>query len=221
VFRLNLRRARKLIRLYDESRRRGKSHNSLADLLRMCLVFTMGSLDAFIHQVVGDNIVPYLKRNVRASRYDPARRARVSEIEALIKGIFTAIDYLQMLDRARPFVTIRSSVDRELSLRTYQSPDQIDKAFRLFAVSDFWKSLEGSGMGGPLAEKAASKLKKYFDRRNRIAHEMDREKSRRMRNRKRPIARSDCYDCLAVVNLVVHFIETTYLDPSRGDYLLR
>jgi hypothetical protein len=221
AFRSNLRRARKFIYLYDAAIEAGKTHDASADLLRTSLVLIMASLDAYIHQVISENMVDFVKLNLRKSRNDQARRARVKTIEELIKSMFQPSDYLDMFDRARPYVQFRKRVDEVLFQRTYQSPGDIDRAFRLFAVPDFWPSLERSGLGGKLAATAAGMLQRFYERRNQIAHEMDRERSRKRKAKLRRLGRQDCQDCISLVELIVRFTERTYMFPDVPTYILK
>ncbi len=216
LFRTNLRRSRKAVYLYDKQRRKGEGHNKIADLLRMSLVMSLSSLDAYMHQVISDNLVSFIKRNLRSSdRYN-----RLGGIDKLAREIFNPIDYLQMFGRSRPFVQFKKRLEEALLLRTYQSPEGIEHALRLFGVARFWEDFENSYRSNRKKE-APKLLQVFYERRNEIVHQMDRERSRKKKHKERKIDRDMCIDCQKLVELIVNHIEKNYLDNYKSDFILK
>lgn len=114
VFRANLRRARKVVYLYDRLREGGKSQDGIADLLRMSLVMSLSSLDAYMHQIISENLVDFIKKNLRPAD----RHVKLIHIEKLSKDILSPLDYMQMFGRDRPYVQFKKKIEGALLLRT-------------------------------------------------------------------------------------------------------
>jgi len=215
AFRANIRRARKMVYVYDQRRKEGKGHESCADLLRSGLIMGMSSLDAYMHQIVFDNLVPFIKANItRADRHQ-----KLNNVNKLAEELFGTLDYLQMLGRARPYVQFRKTVEKHLISRTYQSPSGIENALRLFSISHFWDDLKRDSRSA-IAMNAAAELKDFYERRNQIAHEMDREWSRRTKHRERKIDRELTLRCLKVMDVIVKRVERTYLTNGKTEHIL-
>lgn len=216
VFRLNLKRTRSLINRYDKLIQEGKSHEAVDDLLRSSLIMIMGSLDAYIHQLIVDNLVAFVKRKLKDKD-----RTRLGNIERFLNKelMISPLDYLEMLTLDRPFVRFRTMAEIELLKRTYQSPEKIDEAFKLFGVNYFWRDLEQSGK--KFASKAAAELASFYKRRNMIVHELDRERSRKRKHKKRTIHKQTCLDCLRLIKLLAAYIEETYFEPANSEFILK
>jgi hypothetical protein len=222
IFKENIKRSKKFIRIYK------KQHKNNDDILRACLVFTMATLDAYIHQIISDNIVNFIKINLKNSkerknseRDRKIKMDRLSEIKKLLESLFEHIDYIQMLEKDRPFVQFRKKFDDELYKDTYQNPKKIAEAFKLFDVYNFWDEFKRSGHKNSNLDKIPGQLEALFKKRNQIVHEMDRNRSRKRKNREQEIKMDDCTLCLNVANRIVMFVEKYYLNPNQPGFILQ
>lgn len=217
TFNLNLTRVRAILRLYlSQPGPRNK------DLLRASILFTMGALDAYIHQIVSENMVKFIKLNLKRGKKNPNNLVKLTKIVDMFKKTFDPIDYLVIFENDRPYVQLRKKFDQELFLRTYESTDQIQKAFALFAINNFWDEFKRSGTNrqkNTVLEKIPKQLDALFDRRNQIVHEMDRNRSRRKKGKRRSISVTTCRECIRVSRTIVKFIESSYLDKDGPSYL--
>jgi hypothetical protein len=217
VFNYNQKRVDTLLNLYlSQSRPKNR------DILRSSVIFAMGSLDAYIHQIISENIVKFIKLNIRKARRNPNQLLKLGKIIDMFNKMFKPIDYLIIFDKERPYVQFRKKFDDELFLRTYESPGQIQKAFSLFAIDNFWDEFQRSGNSKheiAILNKIPKKLDDLFRRRNQIAHEMDRNRSRKKKNKRQKISINICRDCMRTTKKVVDFIEANYLDKNNRSYL--
>jgi hypothetical protein len=176
----------------------------------------MSSFDAYIHQTIADNMVGFIKHNIA----DKSKRRILGEFEATVDGLFTPMDYLAMLVRARPYVQVRKKVEEKLLEKSFQAPNKVANAFQLFGVTRFWPDLANSGKGGSMAKEAPSLLAGLYARRNSIVHEMDRHRSRKNKHQKKHIDMKVCTEALELVDFLVTYIEDTYLDSSKAEFIL-
>ncbi len=173
----NMERARNLLALYEERRKASKDHE---DLLRASLVLAVGAIDAYVHDKVSENLVPFIRSVVKRNSgdIDPIERA-------LKRGDIQARDFLLWLTFDRPFVKVRQVIDADLSLTALQNPGSIQNAFSLIGKKNVWKQCEK--LMKRKEKEICDQLSKLADRRNKIVHEGDREKSRLRKHRPRPI----------------------------------
>ena len=99
VFESNLRRSLRLVIVHDQLLVGGKPKNLATDVLRMSLVMTMASLDAYLHQIIGDNLVPFTKKNLKLISKDPKRRAVLSKLEKFVKETISPFEFLEIMGR--------------------------------------------------------------------------------------------------------------------------
>lgn len=127
------------------------------DLLRAALLFAAAGLDAMVKQLIRDVLGAVQKLDVGAKQqfadYLHGRLARTAPID--VKMLAQAL----MADHPREHM--REELIRELTGSSLQSKDQLLRVAAHFAIGpqDLTKNVE--------------QLKKVFDARNQIAHEMD------------------------------------------------
>src|SRR3990172_8629592 len=97
AFDFNVERARSLLALYVTLRGQGMSHARIDDLLRSSYVLAVGALDAYVHDRIGERLVPFMKR---AIANDPAA---LEPVERELKDVEVR-EMLAWLTRSRPFV---------------------------------------------------------------------------------------------------------------------
>jgi hypothetical protein len=221
VFKANIRRSKKFIKIY-------KTQNTKNDdILRACLVFTMATLDAYIHQIISDNIVSFIKINLKKVKINNngkkdknIKLGKLNEINKLLENMFNHIDYIQMLGKDRPFVQFRKKFDEELFKDTYQNPRKIAEAFQLFGIYNFWDEFKRSGIKTSTIDKIPSQLEELFKKRNQIVHEMDRNRARKRKHKEQEIEVKDCALCFNNINRIVIFVERYYLNPNKPGFIL-
>lgn len=193
AFQFNIERARKLVGLYEELTDQGTDHEEIDDVLRASLVLSVGALDAFVHDRVGEQLIPYIRRSLKN---DPDSLALV---ERELKSVEMR-EMLRWLTLKRPFVQVRKVVEARLGAQSFQHPGKIEEAFQLIGKKGVWNQV-AQDLGvttSELKRKVASAAK----RRNQVVHEGDREKSRRKKGQKRPISRDEVKDVLELIENV-------------------
>lgn len=180
AFNFNIERARNLLKLYHEQREEGVAHVKVADILRASTVLAAGALDAYVHDQVSEQLVPFLRRSLNNNPSD------LEPIEKLFKRAeISTRQYLTWMTLERPFVQVKKVVDSHLGLESLQNPGTIKNAFSLIGKKDIWRS---SAKFMKLSEDDLDqKLVSLARRRNQIVHEGDREKSRLKKHQERTI----------------------------------
>jgi hypothetical protein len=102
---------------------------------------------------------------------------------------------------------VRWWVDQHLSTRPLQSPNAIADALKLAGITAYWDTI-GGGKAGKKA--TIDKLNGLIKRRNQIAHEGDRETSRKSGKKLRPIDRSEATDAIDLVRSLVENTEKVF-----------
>jgi hypothetical protein len=193
AFRFNIERARKLVSLYRGLIDQGADHDDVDDVLRASLVLAVGALDAFVHDRVGEQLVPYIKRSLRN---DPDS---LGPVEKELKSVDMR-ELLRWLTLRRPFVQVRKVVENRIGAESFQHPGKIEEAFHLIGKKEVWSQVsQGTGMK---TRELKREVAKAANRRNQIVHEGDREKSRRKKGQKRPISRDEVNDVLDLIENV-------------------
>jgi hypothetical protein len=189
------------------------------EFLRASFVMSMGSLDAYLHEVVGGNLVRFIKQNIKLINQDESKRARLSRLEKFVKENISPFQFLEIMGRQRPFVQFRKKMEYQIFRKTFQSPEGIENAFGLFGVTDFWPILQNSGIPGSKNVNARNDLEIAYEKRNQIAHEMDRYRSKKKKSKIRPIDRESCLQCIKLVRLIVRYVEFAYWNKDRRTYV--
>jgi hypothetical protein len=190
AFRFNMERARNLVGLYEQLTDQGADHEEIDDVLRASLVLSVGALDALVHDRVGEELVPYIKRSLKN---DPDSLAIVERELASVE----TREMLTWLTRKRPFVQVRKVIETRLGAQSFQHPGKIEEAFQLIGRKGVWSQV-AQDLGVSTSE-LKRKVVNAAKRRNQIVHEGDREKSKRKKGQKRPISQGEVNDVLDLI----------------------
>src|SRR5438045_2853655 len=170
-----LRRARRFLKLANAPLAVSQSRN---DLKRMALVMTVAAVDSYMHGVV-------LRRVARVRRRDdlPAPLARLDLPFAEIGNLAdAALDARRKGTKARPWVQVKAALQRRLLKETFQSFDQVGRAFAIAGVEKAWSRV------AEILEEPSEHIKCRLDslvhRRNQIVHEGDLMRASRPRGLK-------------------------------------
>jgi len=178
----------------------------------------MASLDAYLHQIIGDNLVPFTKRNLKLIAKDSKRKAALSKLEKFVRETISPFEFLEIMGKDRPYAQFRVKIENKLFRNTFQSPDRIEDAFELFGITGFWPSLENCGLAGATWKGCRQKMDEWYRRRNYIVHEMDRHRGNKSKHKIRRIERQQCIDCVKDARLVLRYVERTYWNSVKSRY---
>ena len=159
-----IRRARRFLALAQSNLPDSKVKN---DLRRSALVTAVTGIDAYMHWIVYQRV-----SEVRQEGDLPKALGRLeipfSDLASLADAALSA---RKRKVKSRPWVQVKRSIQSRLLRETFQSFDQVAKAFSLAGVKEPW-----SRIATQLGEKAPaikSRLDGLVHRRNQIVHEGD------------------------------------------------
>jgi hypothetical protein len=157
-FRANICRVRALGGLYDALSRLTTPVVDTSDILRAEIVLAASALDHYIHEITRLGILEVC--GGRRPKTNAFLRFQIT-METAISGVACG--------------GIGSWLDSEIREKhgyiSFQHPDKIADAVRLFSPSDLWPSVAAK-LGMPVQDVKA-RLRLIVDRRNKIAHEAD------------------------------------------------
>jgi hypothetical protein len=156
-------------------------------------VLAVGALDAFAHDRVGEQLVPFIRRSLKN---DPAD---LGPVERELKNVELR-EILRWLTLSRPFVQVRKVVENQIGAQSFQHPGKIEDAFQLIGKKRVWDQV-AKDMGMNTSELKRT-VANAAERRNQIVHEGDRERSRLKKHQKRPISQDDTTGVLDLVENV-------------------
>ena len=129
----------------------------LSDLLRFEIVQAVSALDCLIHDIVLIGMLEIIQ----------GTRTETNNFLKYSLTMETAIQYKKNSDT----LLVEREIRNRHSYQSFQRPDKISEAFRLFSSIDLWGELELK-MGIPKKE-LKQRLVLIVDRRNKIVHEGD------------------------------------------------
>ena len=161
VFRASIARSVQLGGLYDAILSLTTKAIDASDILRAQVVLSVSALDYYIHEITVLGMVEVF--NGRRPAMAAFRKYRVS-MDSLIAGSTNVGNSW-----------FESDVRECHSFSSFQQPDKIADAIRLFSDVKLWQEV-GQRMVLPEAD-VKTRLKLIVDRRNKIAHEADMDPS--------------------------------------------
>jgi len=156
AFRVNAARVRNLGGLYSSMESLTTSAIDLSDLLRTQIVLMVSALDYFVHEITVQGMLQIFDGTRKPT--DAFKKQRVSGSLLLI-----------------PKESSRSAFEADVrdrhSFLSFQQPEKIADAIRMFHPSPLWRAVAGrlNQSEGHLK----TRLQLIVDRRNKIAHEAD------------------------------------------------
>ncbi|MBP0944026.1 HEPN domain-containing protein [Pseudomonas alliivorans] len=157
-----------------------------SDLLRAQVVLAVSALDFYIHELTVAGMIEVIKGHRPST--SAFEKYRVS-VGAMLGGI-----------QSTTFDWFEADVRERHSFLSFQQPDKIADAVRLFSDIKLWEVV-----GSYIADKdVKERLRLIVDRRNKIAHEADMSPS--YPGQRWPITQSDVADIRLFIGRVVEGI---------------
>jgi hypothetical protein len=163
----------------------------LSDMLRAEMVLIVSALDHFIHEIT------------RLGMMEVWRGSRTAT-PAYLKFSVSLNVVTQLSGPGGADAPLETEIRTRHGFLSFQQPDDIANAIRLFSAVEIWKQISATLGQDPQDVKAQLKL--IVARRNKIAHEADIDPS--YPGQRWPIGRSDVEDALAFVEKVGEAIFT-------------
>lgn len=158
LFRLSIQRIKATSDLYLALKVRLTEAVDLSDILRALIVLLISALDHFIHELVRDGMTQIWKADRPTT---PAFKRFTVSLEA-VRSLQSGMT---------PELWISTQVRDRHSYQSFQQPERIQEAVRLFTQADFWEA--AARKTNTTVELTKRQLKLLVDRRNKIAHEAD------------------------------------------------
>ena len=158
-FRENIKRVQNLGGLYDVLSQQTTSALDLTDLLRSQIVMAVSALDHYVHEITRFGMLEVY--GGQRPQTDAFLRFQVT-MEATLQGIVADQGNDGWLDE---------EIRKKHGYLSFQHPDRIADAVRLFSSSTLWLSV-ASELNIEV-EDVKTELQLIIDRRNQIAHEAD------------------------------------------------
>jgi len=161
-------------------------------ILRAAVVFVVSAMDTYFHDKV----------KYRVGHY------RFGTLPPQLARFQIPLGELETWQSAhRKGNVLRNWVTAHFAMRPLQSPEAIGDALKLVGINDFWMTIAGN-------QKRTSALKQSVNamvrRRNQIAHEGDRQQSRRSGKKLHTIGRQTVVKYIAFVEKLVARIEAKF-----------
>lgn len=192
LFEKNIQSAEYCLTLYQGVSRLQPKGVDLTWILRAAVVFVVSALDTYFHDKVKYKVGKFSLHNL-----PPA----LAKFEIPVSNIAS-------WDKAdRKGNVLRNWVSAHLSTRPLQSPDRIAEALKLAGIDGVWARIEPDNQ----ARKAMlDEFNSLMRRRHQIAHEGDREQSRRSGKKVRSIKDAYVADSITFAKSLVDKIETAF-----------
>jgi hypothetical protein len=185
IFRANLDRVRALHALHLSFQGLVAPIVDLSDVLRAEIVLIVSALDHFIHEIT------------RLGMMETWRGGRTATPAYLRFAVSLSVA-TQLSSSSGGDVPLETELRTRHSFLTFQQPDDIADAIRLFSAVELWKEI--GTMLGQEPQEVKAQLKLIVARRNKIAHEADIDPS--YPGQRWPISRRDAEDALGFAEKV-------------------
>jgi hypothetical protein len=191
LFDLNMQSTDDCLTLFDGIEKLG-TKLEISWLLRAGVVFSVSALDAYFHDKV-----KYL-----AGKFD------LENLPPALAKFRIPIEQLTTWEGAeRKGNVIRNWLTEHFSTLPLQRKDDIAGALKLVGIENLWATIEPDS---PKREALIEEMQRIIKRRNQIAHEGDRESSRKSGKKLRGIDRKTASDCATFVRQLVDRIEKAF-----------
>lgn len=192
LFDKNIESASHCLTLYDGIIGLNPKGVDLEWILRAGVVFVVSALDTYFHDKVKYRVGKYSLHNI-----PPA----LAKLEIQISSI-SAWDGAK-----RKGNVLRNWVTDHLATKPLQSPERIAESLKLAGIDGIWATIEPDNNG---RKQLLDKFGALIKRRNQIAHEGDREQSRKSGKKVRNITRAYLVESIAFASEIVERIETAF-----------
>lgn len=180
-----------MIKLYDGIEKLG-TRLDISWLLRATIVFSVSACDAYFHD----------KIKYRAGKFD------LQDMPPKLAKFQILLGDLTKWDKAvRKGNVIRNWLVDHFSTLPLQRKDAISDALKLVGIESVWATIEPNT---PAMEEMLEKMSSFIKRRNQVAHEGDRESSRKSGKKLRAIDREYALECMNFVRELIQKIEHAF-----------
>lgn len=175
------------------------NHDYVSELLRASIAFSISAMDLFFH----DSVVYWSWEMLRHAEDEiPKELKKVSLPILTTKRV---VEQLRKNSKARPSEKIKKALQEVLHEQTFQSSNNIKKAFDMLGIEDCWTKVAAE-MGMHKSDMLKT-LNDSVRRRNKIVHEADIIlKTKAKRIDKRDISKTEVE---AIVNFIRRFVEAS------------
>ena len=190
LFTQNIESSKTCLKLYKAIESLNPAGVDVSWVLRAGIVFAVSSLDAYFHD----------KIRYRSGTY------KVNSLPKSLETFPITLSDIAVYQRytKRPGNFVRQVLVKHFAVRPLQKKDDIAKALKIVEIENLWATIEPHS---PNREKALKLLEDLISRRNGIAHEGDREHSRRSGKLVRPITEKELDEAIKLVTAFVYRIE--------------
>jgi hypothetical protein len=185
IFRANLDRVRSIHGLYVHFSGHVTPAIDLSDLLRAEMVLIVSALDHFIHELTRLGMMEIWRDDRKAT-------------PAYNKFSVSLSCATQLAGASEVDANLETEIRTRHSFQSFQHPDKISEAVRLFSPIELWNEI-GESLGED-PQDLKTQLKLIVERRHKIAHEADVDPS--YPGQRWPIDRKDTEDAMAFVERV-------------------
>ena len=186
AFLVNINRSRAFLRMFDEPggkpRGAGQPSSDEKELLRGALVFAVGSLDGFLHELILElvprfgGVRPALNDALKQiSRDDPALALRMNLAEG-------------EADKRTAFA---NALDVWLSQKSFQGPEAVRRAMEYVGCTVTWGDFDKA-----TSKKTAERLQHFTEQRHRMVH----------RGARPSVGRATAGECVELVETIAGLI---------------
>lgn len=187
VFEVNNRRAKAFLRLFDrpagKPRGQGKPSNDERELMRGAVVFSVGALDAYLHDLILE-IVPKFGGN-RAGLVDALKRIAKDDPSLALRVSLAPDDKTRRLE-------FGAALDAFLSQQSFQGPEAVTRALSYVGSSLTWPDFDATCGGN-----AAERLQSFTTMRHQIVH----------RGASPHVSRLSAGECVDVMQRIVRLVD--------------
>jgi hypothetical protein len=156
IFEANLERSRAFLRIFNKDRGRGQPSNDEKELLRGCLVFAVGALDAYLSDLILE-IVPEHAPKSKSLKDALAQIAKADPGLVLRVSLAATTE-----DRHEEF---RAALSEWLETKSFQGPEKVASALGYLGCAISWTDFDiATGV------TSATELRRVTDERHKIVH---------------------------------------------------
>ena len=182
------------------------AHAYCSELLRAAVVSGVSALDRYVHDLVTEDCLKILRRKEVDIPKD------FKKLQVSIVSVDRAIKHAKSKDGSRPGYLVKKAIQDLLHRQyTFQGPHDMDQAFALLGLKDFWRKISTKMREKPPVNELRRRLGEIARRRNQIVHEADVVKQTKARRvMLRDIHVSDAEATVRWLKSYVYALDTAY-----------
>ncbi|WP_166677563.1 HEPN domain-containing protein [Amycolatopsis arida] len=156
MFEANVERSQAFLRIFDKDRGRGQPANDEKELLRRCLVFAVGALDAYLSDLILEIVPEHAPKST-------SLKDALAQIAKADPGLVLRVSLAATTqDKHDEF---RTALSEWLETKSFQGPEKVVNALGYLGCPISWQDFdESSGVA------TATELRRITDGRHKIVH---------------------------------------------------